>query len=131
MARRNNPYVTFAMFLALVGAGYASYHFLYEEKIFAQVSTTLPPNEDMVAVRHAVEQSLSSDECFVSITAFNWRDTSKRYRVDITMPDGCGTSEAKKLARRVSEVVERASSGKYEAEVSLLILGREVYHYVP
>ena len=37
----------------------------------------------------------------------------------------------KRLAKKVSEVVQRASSGKYEAEVSLLILGREVWHFVP
>jgi len=131
MARRKNPYVTFAMLLGLIGFGWASYHFIYEVKVFAQESKDVPPNEEMDKLRHSVEDALSGDESFVNITSFNWRENGKRYRVDVTMPDGSGVSDAKRLARRVSEIVERASSGKYEAEVSLLILGREVWHYVP
>ena len=131
MARRNNPVVTFAMFLGLVGFGYASYHFIYVERVFAQESHDVAPAEEMETIRHAVDDALVTDDCFGSISAFNWRDQSKRYRVDIAMNEGCGMADAKRMAKRVSELVQRASSSKYEAEVSLLVLGREVWHYVP
>lgn len=131
MARRNNPAVTFAMFLGLVGFGFASYHFIYVKGVFAQESTYVPPTDEMEKIRHAIEETLGSDECFGSISAFNWRESSKRYRVDVAMNEGCGMPEAKRLSKRVSEVAQRASSGKYEAEVSLLVLGREIWHYVP
>jgi hypothetical protein len=131
MARRNNPVVTFAMFLGLVGFGYASYHFIYVKGVFAQESHDMPPMEEMEKIRHAIEDTLGSDECFGSMSAFNWRETSKRYRVDISMNEGCSMAEAKRLSKRVSEIVQRASTNKYEAEVSMLVLGREVWHYVP
>ncbi len=119
------------MFVGLMAFGYASYHFIYEKRVFAQESSYVPPAEEMETIRLAINESLGADECFSSITAFNWRESSKRYRVDVTMNDGCDRTEAKRLAKRVSELVQRASSSKFEAEVSLLILGREVWHYVP
>lgn len=131
MARRKNPYVTLAMFLGLTGFGYASYHFIYVERVFAQESHDVPPTEELEKLRHAVNEALGADPCFRGITSFNWRESSKRYRIDVALEDGCATTEAKRLAKRVSEVVERASSGKHAAEVSLLVLGREVWHYVP
>ena len=119
------------MFLGLVGFGYVSYHFLYVERVFAQESNYMPPMEEMEKIRHAVEEALGADECFGTMSSFNWRDQSKRYRMDISMNEGCGMTEAKRLAKRVSEIVQRASSSKFEAEVSLSVLGREVWHYVP
>ncbi len=130
MARRKNPYGTFVLFLAVAGFAGAAYKFLYVDRIFDHETVFTPPASEVERLRTACEEALSSDECFLGITAFNWRDQSKRYRIDITMPDGCGIPNSKKLAARLSDLVKRSTDG-YEAEVSCLILGREVYHFVP
>jgi len=131
MARRNNPWVTFSMFVGLCGFGYAAYHVIYERKIFDNETVVAPPVSELERLRTAVDDALATDDCYAGITSFNWRENGKRYRIDVNMTESCGIAQAKALARRVSEVIQRASSGKYEAEVSLLILGREVWHYVP
>jgi len=131
MARRKNPWVTLLMFLGLCGFGYASYYFIYEQKIFDNKTVVAPPVAEMDRLRTAIDDAMSADDCYAGITSFNWREQSKRYRIDVNMTESCGIPQAKALAKKVSEVVERASSGNYEAEVSLLILGREVWHYVP
>lgn len=130
MARRKNPIATFVMFLAVAGFAAAAYKFLYVERIFDHQTVYTPPASELDRLRAACEEALASDECFLQITAFNWRDQSKRYRIDVSMPDGCGIPHAKKLSARLSELVKRSTDG-YEAEVSCLILTREVYHFVP
>lgn len=131
MARRKNPWVTLLMFLGLCGFGYGSYYFIYEKKVFDNETVIAPPASEMERLRTAVDDALSADECYAGITAFNWREQTKLYRIDVNLSESSTTPQAKALARRVSEVIQRASSGKYEAEVSLLILGREIWHYVP
>jgi hypothetical protein len=131
MARRKNPWVTLAMLLGLVGFGTAAHHYINVVRLFDSENVAAPPAAEMDRLRTSVEEALAADECFGAITSFNWRETSKRYRVDVAMSEGCGSSQAKLLAKKVSDLIARASSGRYEAEVSLLILGREVHHYVP
>ena len=130
MARRKNPLGTFFLVLAVAALAGAAYKFLYVERIFDNETVFTPPASEIERLRAACEESLSSDPCFVSISMFNWRDQSKRYRIDINMSDGCGIPDAKRMATRLSELVKRSTDG-YEAEVSCLILTREVYHYVP
>ncbi len=130
MARRKNPLGTFVLFLAVAGFAGLAYKFLYVERIFDHQTVSQPPASEIERLRTACEDALAPDPCFVSISMFNWRDQSKRYRIDINMSDGCGISDSKKIATRLSELVKRSTDG-YEAEVSCLILGREVYHYVP
>jgi hypothetical protein len=131
MARRKNPWVTLAMFTGLCGFGYAAYYGIYEKKLFENQTVVQPPVAEMERLRTAIDDAMGADECYAGITMFTWRETSKRYRIDVNMTESCGVPQAKALARRVSEVIERTSTGKYEAEVALLILGREVWHYVP
>lgn len=130
MARRKNSLGTFFLFLVVAGFAGAAYKFLYVERIFDHTTVHTPPASEIDRLRTACEEALASEPCFVSIPMFNWRDQSKRYRIDINMSDGCGIPDSKKIATRLSELVKRSTDG-YEAEVSCLILGREVYHYVP
>ena len=131
MARRKNPLGTFFLFLAVAGFAGAAYKFLYVERIFDNETVFTPPASEIERLRVGVRgRPVRRTPCFVSISMFNWRDQSKRYRIDINMRDGCGIPDAKRMATRLSELVKRSTDG-YEAEVSCLILTREVYHYVP
>jgi hypothetical protein len=129
MPRRNNPWTTLFMFLAVVGFGWVSYHFIVEEQIFRSGEAAVPPADKMNKVRDAVEKALADRECFQAITLFEWRERQGHYRVDITILDGC-RNEAKSIAQRTVEVVRRASDGS-EAHVFVYILGIEVFHLVP
>lgn len=131
MARRNNPWVTFSMFLGLCGFGYTAYYVIVEKKYFDSTTVIAPPVTELERLRTAVDDAMVADESYAGITSFNWRERDKRYRIDVNVAESCTVPQAKALARRVSEVIERASSGKYEAEVALLILGREIWHFVP
>ena len=130
MARRKNPVGTLVLFLAVAGFAGAAYKYLYVERIFDHQTVYTPPASEIERLQAACEEALASDGCFLQITMFNWRDQSKRYRIDVMMPDGCGVPDAKRISTRLSELVKRSTDG-YEAEVSCLILTREVYHYVP
>jgi len=130
MARRKNPVGTFFLFLAVAGFAGAAYKFLYVERILDHQTVYTAPAGEIDRLRTACEEALASEPCFVSIPTFNWRAQSKRYRIDVNMTDGCGIPDSKRIATRLSEFVKRSTDG-YEAEVSCLILGREVYHYVP
>lgn len=130
MARRKNPYGTFVLFLAVAAFAGAAYKYLYVERIFDHQTVYTPPVSEIERLQTVCEEALKSEGCFLQITAFNWRDQSKRYRIDVMMADGCIVPDAKRISSRLSELVKRSTAG-YEAEVSCLILTREVYHYVP
>jgi hypothetical protein len=130
MPRKNNPIATFVMFLAVAGFGWASWHFFVEKRIQDTGVAPPPPASEIDRLRALTAEALTGDECFESVTAFNWREQSGRYRVDINIRDGCSNAAARSLARRTSDVVQRATDGR-PAEVAVLILGREVWHFVP
>ena len=130
MPRRNNPWATLVIFLGVVGFAWASWHYLHEKKILSVEHVSTPPAAEMEKLRKLVEDTMGEDECFDGILSFNWRDTSNRYRIDIAMRDGCEKERAKKLVGKVASIVSRATDG-IDSEISCLVLGREVYHYVP
>jgi hypothetical protein len=130
MPRRKNPAVTFVLFLVVAGFGYAAYHFLWVEKVFASKEEVVVPAEQIDRLRQAVEEGLTEDPSFQAITSFNWRGQTKRYKVDVAVADGSTMTDAKRMARRVNELVERASDGS-PAEVSVVLLGREIHHFTP
>jgi hypothetical protein len=128
--RRKNPAVTLALFLAVMGFGYAAYQFLVVEKVFAKADLPPPPRDEVERIKAAVEEALASDSCFVSVTAINWRPNASNYRIDVQMVDGCEKKEAQRITARVSEIVRRATNG-LDTEVWVYALGREVYHRLP
>ena len=130
MPRHHNPVGTFVLFLAVVSFGWASWHFFVEKRIQDTGVTPPPPASEIDKLRQITSEALAGDECFDAVVAFNWREQSGRYRVDIQIRDGCSQGAAHSLARRASDVIERASDGK-RAEVAVLILGREVWKFVP
>ena len=130
MPRRKNPYATFALLLFVLGFGYAAYYFLYVERIFVSKEEAAIPQAQLDRLRKTVDEGLSSEETYQGLAGFNWRGQTKRYRVDVNLADGATIPLAKRLAGKVNDLVQRASDGS-PAEVSFLVLGREIYHYVP
>ena len=130
MPRHKNPWATFVIFLCVVGFAWASWHFLHEKKLFRSEHVATQPPAEIERLKKLLTDTLADDECFDGLASFNWRDNSHRYRIDILMRDGCEKERAKMLVRRVADLVKRATDG-IESEVSCLVLGREVYHYVP
>jgi len=131
MPRRKNPVATLVMLVALLAFGWASWHYLVEEKILTRKGPApAPPAAEIARLQRLCNEALEADECYDGISAFNWRENGSRYRVDVQIRDGCSRNDAKRLARRLSDIVERASDG-YPAEVGVLVLGREVWHFVP
>jgi hypothetical protein len=129
--RRHNPFVTFLLFLAVCGGGYAAYHFIVVEKVFEGGEAPAPPTEVMARVRTLVEESVAREDEVNAVTGFGWRPRSSCYRVELEVRDGTGTEVLQHLGKRVSEVVERATRGQAHAEVAMNALGRQVYTYVP
>lgn len=130
MARRKNPLGTVVLLLAVLGFGWASWHFFVEERIHDTREVPTPPAEEIEKLRVALADALSTEDGFEGITAFNWRQNSGRYRVDVAMRDGTTTTVARAIARRASDLVDRATQG-IRAEVQVMVLNREVAHYVP
>jgi hypothetical protein len=128
--RRKNSAVTFLLFVGVLAFGYAAYHFIYEEKVFARSDAPPPPREQVEEMKTQIDQSLSSEGCYVGIQAINWRPNAANYRVDVQMADGCSKGDARRIAERVAELVKRASKG-VESEVWVYVLGRDVYHQLP
>ena len=129
--RRKNSSVTIVLFFAALAFGYAAYHFLYEEKVFAKTEVPPPPREEVEAMKAQIEQSLSSENCFIAIQAINWRPNAGIYRVDVQMADGgCSKGDARRIAERTAELVKRATQG-VRSEVWIYVLGREVFHILP
>ncbi len=130
MPRRKNPFATFLLFVVVMGFGYAAYHYLYVMRIYESHEVAAVPNAQVDKLKGALEESLSHEEAFDSVASFNWREQSRRFRVDVVLTESATVPLAKRLATRVNDIVVHASDG-YPAEVSFLVLGREIYHYVP
>jgi hypothetical protein len=129
MPRRKNPGVTLLLFLALIGAGWASYHYLYVERVFASDREEAPESGKENTVRQAIAEALRDDACFVGITSLAWRTQEFRWRVDVDVAEGC-REQAKSIARRVNEIV-KSSTGGGEANVFCYTLGQEVARLIP
>ncbi len=129
-SRRKNPFVTLVLLAVLGCAGWAAWHYLVEERVFANDNRPTPPVSEIERLRRLCHEALMSDDCYEGITSFNWRENGSRYRVDVQIRDGCSQQNARSIARRLSDLVERASDG-YPAEVGVLVLGRELWHFVP
>jgi hypothetical protein len=130
MPRRNNPIKTFLLFLAVCGFGWASYEYIYVQRVFETKEVPAPPPDQVEGLKRQIEDAMGSDTCFVSISALNWRPNQGHYRVDVTLMETCDKDAAKRIAGRVAELVRRGAGG-IDAEVWLYSLGREVYHRLP
>jgi hypothetical protein len=129
MPRRKNSTSTFLMFVLLVGAGWASYRYLYVERIFATKEVEAPPPDKEAEIRRAIAAAFSNDPCFEDVSNMGWRSQEFRWRVDVNIPDAC-RDQAKDVARRIGAVVKSASGGT-EANVFVYTLGQEVARHVP
>jgi hypothetical protein len=130
MPRRRNQVANLALLVFVLGFGWAAYHFIHEKQMFKSTEVVAVPADQIERLRRTVDEALQSEGAYNGLTAFNWRGQTKRYRVDVNLVEGSSMADAKRMAGRVNELVKRASDGS-PAEVSLLVLGREVYHFVP
>jgi hypothetical protein len=130
MPRRNNPISTLLLFLLVCGFGWASYEFIYVRGIFRPQELPPPPTDQVEGLKRQIEEAMSGDPCFLSISSLNWRPNQNHYRVDVQMMDSCEKVQAQRMAGRVAELVRRAANG-IDAEVWLYTLGREIYHRLP
>ena len=131
MARRNNPYVTFLLFLGVCGFGYAAWHFVTVEKIFEKKVVETPPAAEIEKIRASLEESLASDECFDFVGGIGWRPQSQRFRIVVGIRDGCGLGAAQRVGSRAQQIVDRVTDGRHEAEIDLQVLGKSVYLSLP
>jgi hypothetical protein len=129
MPRRKNPSTTFLLFLLLVAAGWASYRYLYVERVFDSRVVQGPPAGKEAEIRRAIAEAFADDPCFEEVSNMGWRAQEFRWRVDVNVPDVC-RPQAKEIARRVGAVVKSASGGT-EANVFVYTVGQEVARHVP
>ena len=130
MPRRKNPIATFVIFLVVAGFGYASYHYLMEEKILTKKEKPPPPPDQIDRLRASIESALGSSGCFMNVMSINWRPNANHFRVDINMPDGCEKTAGRQIASRVIDTVKAGTDGQ-ETEVWCYSLGREIFHQLP
>ena len=130
MPRRRNPIANLVLLVFVLAFGWASYHYIYVERVFETKEEVAVPSDQMERIRKTIDEGLESEEAYAGISAFNWRAQTKRYRMDVTLVEGSTVGDAKRIAGRVNELVMRASEGS-PAEVSFHVLGRELYHFVP
>jgi hypothetical protein len=131
MARRKNPYVTFALFLAVCGFAWAAWHFVAEEKVFERPVIEAMPAAEVDKIKAALEENLKSDECFDFVGGIGWRPQQQRFRITVGIRDGCGLAAAQRVGKRAQEIVDRVTNGRMEAEISLEALGRQIYLSLP
>jgi hypothetical protein len=131
MPRRNNPFVTFLMFLAVCALGYAAYHFVVVEKVFEKKAVDKPPDEEIDRITAVLQEGLAADDCFDGELRIGWRPNSQRFRVVVEVRDGCGKEAAQRLGARAQQLVDRATDGKHEAEVAIMLLGQQLYLSLP
>lgn len=130
MARRKSTLGTLVMLLTVLGFGWGSWHYFVEERIHDRKEVPTPPAEEIERLKVALGDALAVEDGFEGVTSFNWRQNSGYYRVDVQMRDGTSPAVAKVIAKRASDLIERATKG-IPAEVQVLVLNREVAHYVP
>ncbi|MFV1960032.1 MAG: hypothetical protein ACC662_11545, partial [Planctomycetota bacterium] len=63
------------------------------------------PKEKLDDVRQAILREYAQDDCLVEVGNILYRSREDRYRVDITVDDGC-QERAKEMCREISELVE-------------------------
>ena len=131
MPRRHSTSGTLVLLVFVLGFAWASYHFIVEKRVFANDSHPAPPASEIEHLRGLCDEALARDEWYDGIASFNWRQTDSRYRVDVHVRDGCPSATYRAMAKKLSGMVERGTDGGHAAEVGVLMLGREVYHYVP
>jgi|GEM_PF-2644525 len=130
MARRNNPLGTVVLLTAVLGFGWASWHYFVEERIHDTTVVATPPAEEITRLQGLLADGLAVEDGFLEISSFNWRQNSGFYRVDLQMRDGTSQTVAKAIAKRASDLVERATQGT-PAHVAIYVLGREVAQHIP
>ena len=130
MPRRNNPVTTLLIFLAVCGFGWASYEFIYVQRILTPKELPAPPTDQVEGLKRQIEDAMGTDPCFMSISSLNWRPNQNHYRVDVQMMESCEKEAAKRIAGRVAELVRRGAND-IDAEVWCYSLGREVWHRLP
>jgi hypothetical protein len=129
MPRRKNPGVTLLLFLGLLGAGWASYHYLYVERVFASDRVEAPASGKEAEVRRAIATAFADDSCFLGVTSVAWRGQEFRWRVDVDIGDIC-RDRARSIVQRVHDVVKSATGGT-ESNVFAYAVGQEVARLVP
>lgn len=130
MARRKSPLGTLVMLTAVLGFGWASWHYFVEERIHDTKEIPTPPAEEIDRLRGLLGDGLAVEEGFLQISSFNWRQQSGYYRVDLQMRDGTTQTVAKAIAKRASDLIERATQG-IPAHVQVFVLGRDVAQHIP
>ncbi len=130
MARRKSPLGTLVMFAAVLGFGWASWHYFVEERIHDKKEVPTPPADEVERLKGLLADGLAVEDGFLGITSFNWRQQSGYYRVDLNMRDGTTQTVAKAIAKRASDLIERATQG-IPAHVQVFVLGRDVAQHIP
>jgi hypothetical protein len=130
MARRKSPLGTIVMLAAVLGFGWASWHYFVEERIHDTKEIPTPPADEIERLKGLLGDGLAVEEGFLGISSFNWRQQSGFYRVDLQMRDGTTHTVAKAIAKRASDLIERATQG-VPAHVQVFVLGRDVAQHIP
>lgn len=130
MARRKSPLGTLVLFAAVLGFGWVSWHYFVEERIHDTKEIPTPPAEEIDRLKGLLGDGLAVEDGFLGISSFNWRQQSGFYRVDLQMRDGTTQTVAKAIAKRASDLIERATQG-IPAHVQVFVLGRDVAQHIP
>lgn len=127
--RRNSPFMTILMLLAVVGLGWTAYEFVLVRKIFQTETKTFVPREQLEEIRAAVLETYKKDPCLQEVGPLHYRGREDVYRLDIYVGDGCN-EEARKMCKDISYLIEDMSDRK--AQVWAMDGGQQVVaRYLP
>jgi len=104
-SRTNPPLKSFVLFLLVLGCGYAAYHYVYVERIFEHRPKVYVAKDKLDEVRQAILKEYAQDDCLIELGNVLYRARERRYRVDITVDDGC-QDHAKEMCHEISDLVE-------------------------
>jgi hypothetical protein len=110
------PRKTLLLFLAVCGLGWVSYEFFQRKEMPAA------PPDRVEVLKRQIEEAMSGDSCFLSVSSLTWRPNQKHYRVDVEVLQACAKAQAQRMAGRVAELVRHETDG-IDAEVWLYSLG--------
>jgi hypothetical protein len=132
MARRtNSPVKTTFLLIVLAGAGYLAYDLLVVRKVFDMGSGHVSVDDGQrKEIRDALLARLDKNPCFLELGPMSFRAKEDRWRIDLTVADGCIGDEAQDVCRSAAEVV----MDDFRLQVSVWAYddsGREIAHFIP
>jgi hypothetical protein len=128
-SRVNPPWKSFLLFALVAAFAWAAYEFVYVREILKPRAVEDLTRDQRDAIREEIVRTFAEDACFVEVRgSIAFRMNEGRYRVEVTLRDGCDPS-ARSICETIAHIV-REGWGKRTSVWAYDAGGRELGHFV-